>query len=75
MESLINNQDQENIVFMVHITENNVASNIFLTFHFWENNSFLQKKSLFSIKVTTFSKETPDPGALCWCFFASFARY
>ena len=39
-----------------------------------KKNLFSTKKILVSTEVSTFLMETPEIGALYWCFFATFAR-
>ena len=41
---------------------------------FLRKENFIFTKKLFLTKVSKFLKETSEPGALCWCFFAYFGH-
>ena len=41
---------------------------------FLRKENFIFTKKLFLTKVPKFLKETSEPGALCWCFFAYFGH-
>ena len=61
-------------LFIVNLLQNAFLEKLFSTNIFFTKKLSFTKKKTYFYKRTNIFQETPEPGAIYWCFLASFAR-